>query len=270
VRRELALLLTAVTFLTRLPAPLAADFRTDCLSQSARYFPLVGVLVGCVNVTVWWVASQALPSAVAVGLMLSASLLFTGAFHEDGFADTCDGFGGGTTVERVLEIMKDSRIGAYGALGLVMMVGLKWSALTALPALSLPFMVISAHMFSRWCAIGLIWALAYVRVAGESKSKPFADTLSGTAWCSAGIVGLMGLVPVGLLCAERHDVLDPVALIVACIAAAITALAAGAYFRRRIGGYTGDCLGAVQQLSELAFLLAGLAVLDAAPRAAVA
>src|SRR5580704_12648928 len=177
MQRQFVLFLVATQFLTRLPTPAWADFQTNWLPQSARYFPLVGVLVGGINVGVWWLLGHWLPAAVTVGLMLAVSLLVTGALHEDGFADTCDGFGGGATPDRVLSIMKDSRIGAYGAIGVSLMLGLKWTALAALPLALFPLVVIAAHAMSRWCAVGLIWRLAYVRVDGEAKAKPFAGRL---------------------------------------------------------------------------------------------
>jgi len=117
--RQVSLFLVATQFLTRLPVPALVDFQPSWLRHSARYFPLVGTLVGGINVAVWWLLRHALPPALSIGLMMAASLLVTGAFHEDGFADSCDGFGGGTTRERVLAIMKDSRVGAYGAIGML-------------------------------------------------------------------------------------------------------------------------------------------------------
>jgi adenosylcobinamide-GDP ribazoletransferase len=269
VSRQLALFFVATQFLTRLPTPTFSGFQSSWLSQSARYFPLVGVLVGLINVGAWWLSSRWWPVSVSVGLMLAASLLVTGAFHEDGFADACDGFGGGVTADRVLEIMKDSRIGAYGAIGILVMIGLKWTTLVAIPSTIFPLAVIGAHMFSRWCSIGLIWRLPYVRADGDAKAKPFADALSAREWLLSGAIGVLGLLPIayasmhwtgvgarGLLAAIAY------AMVAAVVAAAVTALLAAAYFRRRIGGYTGDCLGAVQQMTELAFLLGALAMLN--------
>jgi adenosylcobinamide-GDP ribazoletransferase len=265
VRRQAELFVVAVQFLTRLPVPALPGYQTQWLSSSARYFPLVGVLVGMVNVVVWWLAARVFTPAVSVGVMLAMSLLVTGAFHEDGFADACDGFGGGYTRERVLDIMKDSRIGAYGAIGIVMMLGLKWSTLTAMPAACLPLLVVSAHMVSRWCATALIWRLPYVRVEADAKAKPdwlLSGALGAVAVCAFALCAVVALGgPLAV-----HDALAAGALALrACAAAVLTAavitLLAGAYIRQRIGGYTGDCLGAVQQLSELGFLMTGAAVL---------
>lgn len=267
--------MVAVQFLTRLPIPALPGYQAQWLSSSARYFPLVGVLVGLVNVVVWWLAARVLPTPVSIGVMLAVSLLVTGAFHEDGFADTCDGFGGGFTRERVLDIMKDSRIGAYGAIGIVMMLGLKWSTLTAMPALALPLMVVSAHMVSRWCATALLWRLPYVRVEADAKAKPFAHGQGAADWLLSGAIGVVAVCAVAACAVAALDGPLPAhhALVagalpiracgVAVLTAALITLLAGVYIRQRLGGYTGDCLGAVQQLSELGFLMTGVAVLGA-------
>jgi adenosylcobinamide-GDP ribazoletransferase len=259
--RQVALFLVATQFLTRLPVPALADFQPIWLTRSARYFPLVGALVGLINVSVWWLWSRWLPPTVSVGLMMAASLLVTGAFHEDGFVDSCDGFGGATTPERLLAIMKDSRIGAYGAIGIAMILGLKWATLVAIPVAVFPLLVVTAHMISRWCSIGLIWGLLYVRCDSDGKSKPLADALSGTEWALSGFIGAIALVPVAFASRTALNSLDIRACAAALFASALTTVVAAAYFKKRIGGYTGDCLGAVQQLSELAFLIAALAIL---------
>jgi adenosylcobinamide-GDP ribazoletransferase len=266
MQRQIVLFLVATQYLTRLPTPAWVGFQADWLSQSARYFPLVGVLVGAINVGVWWLFAHWLPAAVTVGLMLGVSLLVTGAFHEDGFADTCDGFGGGTTPDSVLAIMKDSRIGAYGAIGIGVMLGLKWTACVAIPPAVFPLMLIGAHMFSRWCACGLIWRLRYVRSGDDSKVRPLADSVSGRDWLVSGALGAIAVAPFAMaLDLTRYARVLP-ALAAAVAASAVVAVTAARYFQRRIGGYTGDCLGAVQQLTELAFLLAALAVVGSAPR----
>jgi adenosylcobinamide-GDP ribazoletransferase len=261
--RQVSLFLVATQFLTRLPLREQSDFQPPWLSRSARYFPLVGALVGIINVGVWWLFSRWFPPAVSVGFMIVASLLVTGAFHEDGFADTCDGFGGGTTPERVLAIMKDSRIGAYGTIGIVMLLGLKWATLVAIPVVAFPFLVIAAHTMSRWCPIGLIWGLRYVR-SDDGKSKPLANGLSGFDWILSGLIGSIALVAVALATDFAHHGLNVRICVGAALAALVTSGITAAYFRRRIGGYTGDCLGAVQQISELAFLSAALGILTPA------
>jgi adenosylcobinamide-GDP ribazoletransferase len=261
VPRQVALFLMATQFLTRVPVPSASDFQARWLGASLRYFPLVGGIVGLINVAVWWLSSQWFPRAVAVGLMLAASLLLTGAFHEDGLADICDGLGGGNTRERALAVMKDSRIGAFGALGLLMLLGLKWSTLVALPTAGFALIVVAAHVVSRWCSIGLIWALRYARADGEGKSREFDGGLPGVEWLLSGAIGLaaVAITAIGSGAATSTSLVSAAAA--GFGAAAGSAVMAAAYFTHRIGGYTGDCLGAVQQLSELTFLLGAVAVL---------
>jgi adenosylcobinamide-GDP ribazoletransferase len=261
MKRQALLFVVAIQFLTRLPLPNLEGFQTSWLAESARYFPVVGALVGVIGVGVWWVSSMAFPPAVAVGLMMGASLLLTGAFHEDGFADVCDGFGGGRTRDSVLAIMKDSRVGAFGAIGVAMMLGLKWSVLVSLPHAVFPVMVIGAHGVSRWWAISLIWRLPYVRVDAEAKSKPLANSLSGADWLLSGVLGALIFAPALLLIDPAARSRLTLALVAALTLSGFTTLLAAKYFKSWIGGYTGDCLGATQQLAELGFLLAALAVL---------
>jgi adenosylcobinamide-GDP ribazoletransferase len=266
MKRQFLLFLVAIQFLTRLPVPHLGGFQASWLPRSARFFPLVGALVGLIGAGVWWLSSMFFPPAVAVGLMMSASLLLTGAFHEDGFADVCDGFGGGKTRDAVLSIMKDSRVGAYGAIGIAMMLGLKWSILVSHPQATLPAVVIGAHMVSRWWATGLIWRLRYVRTGADGKSSALAGNLSGADWLLSGALGALALLPACLLVDPAAEPRLALALLAALAFSAGSTLLAGAYFRIRIGGYTGDCLGATQQLAELTFLLAALGVLAASQR----
>jgi adenosylcobinamide-GDP ribazoletransferase len=263
MQRQFTLFLVALQFLTRLPVPRLADFQPDWLAGSARYFPLVGVLIGLIAVGVWWLSCLVFPPAVAVGSMIAASLLLTGALHEDGFADVCDGFGGGGTRDAVLAIMKDSRIGAYGAIGVGMMLALKWSTLIALPRSVLPLAVVGAHMISRWCAIGLIWRLPYVRADADAKSKFIAGGLSGSSWLLSGVLGTLGLLPVIWLAEPAVAGLSARVFLPTFVLTVGGGAFAAAYFKSRLGGYTGDCLGAAQQCSELVFLMGTLGFLAA-------
>jgi adenosylcobinamide-GDP ribazoletransferase len=262
MKRQWLLFLVAIQFLTRLPVPHLEGFQASWLSRSARFFPLVGALVGLGAVGVWWLSSMCFPPAVAVGLMMSASLLLTGAFHEDGFADVCDGFGGGSTRDAVLSIMKDSRVGAYGAIGITMMLGLKWAILVSHPQATLPVIVIGAHVVSRWWAIGLVWRLRYVRTEADGKSTALAGNLGAPDWLLSGALGALALLPVFSLVDPATVPRLALALLAALALSAASTALAGTYFRIRIGGYTGDCLGAAQQLAELSFLLAALGVLN--------
>ena len=256
---ELRLFFIALQFLTRVPVPAWVGFEPMWLNQSARYFPLVGSCVGLVGAGVLWASSLVFPLAVGVGLSMAATLVMTGGFHEDGLADTFDALGGAVSRERALEIMKDSRIGSYGALALVVVLGTKAAALASLPlALALPAGLF-AHTASRAAATTLIFALPYAGDVAHAKAKPLAQRISGAglmvAWGSVGLVGaaLWGAfaVPAPWLAGGA---------LVALVACA----ACGAWLHRRLQGYTGDGLGATQQLSELLVLLGVLAMAGAA------
>ncbi len=246
MRRELEVFLAALRFFTRLPVPSWVGHSERQLDQAARYFPLVGVLVGGIGALVTIAAAQLLPLSLAILAGMAATLLVTGAFHEDGFADAVDGFGGAWDKERVLEIMKDSRIGSFGAIAISMMLLAKFSALAQIAVLHghrvLGYALIAGHAASRFAATTLIAALNYAREDDSTKSKPLARRLSAP---ELALAALFGLAPCALLAGSR-------VWLAIVLAAAVTALAA-AYFVRRIGGYTGDCLGAAQQVAELAF-----------------
>jgi adenosylcobinamide-GDP ribazoletransferase len=195
-----------------------------------------------------------LPAPVAAVLSTAASIYITGAFHEDGFADACDGLGGGLTRERALEIMKDSRVGAYGAIGIVCMLAAKLSVLAALPPHQTVAALLLAHPLSRLAATSLIWKLEYVR--GEGKAKPLAQRMTSAEFA---IAALGAGLPAGLLLAGGWS--TPVAILAAVAGALAATLWLGRLFVRRLGGYTGDCLGAVQQLAEVLIYVAILATL---------
>ncbi len=248
IRRELELFFNALRFFTRLPVPAWVGWSTELMNTSARWFPAVGWLVGAVGATVLWATGQLLPAALAVVLSTAATIRLTGAFHEDGWGDVCDGFGGGWSREQILNIMKDSRIGAYGAIGIVLMLAAKFAALSSLPLTEAAIALLVAHPLSRLCATALIYTMAYARDEdpdGVSRAKPLAVKLSGNGmlWAS-----LCGLAPLVLLAPVQIGCVLGMALLVTVLAAR--------HFRRRIGGYTGDCLGAVQQLAELAVYVA--------------
>jgi adenosylcobinamide-GDP ribazoletransferase len=244
--REVEVFFAAVRYFTRLPVPSWVGHSQTELEHAARYLPLVGVIVGSLGALVNVAAAQALPMPLAILAGMAATLLVTGAFHEDGFADTVDGFGGGLDKGRVLDIMKDSRIGSFGAIGIAMMLLAKFNALTQIDALgglrALAFALVAAHAVSRFASTTLIFALDYVRQGESAKSRPLVRPLTVS---ELGLAAVFGLAPCALLGIPR-------VWIALGLSAAVTLAAAG-YFVRRIGGYTGDCLGATQQVAELAF-----------------
>jgi len=246
---ELRYFLTALGYFTRVPVPRWVGYEPQWLNAAARYFPLVGALVGGLGALVYLAALRVLPAGVAVLLSMAATLVATGAFHEDGLADCCDAFGGGYRRDDVLRIMHDSRIGAFGAIGLVVALALKWQTLAALPPLAAATSMVAAHAASRACAISYLTTLDYVRA--EGKAKPVARRIGFGAWLIAGAFGLPWL-----FWPAWPDWRAGAATLVVLAALRV---ALGRYFVRRIGGYTGDCLGFAQQVFELAIYLTGLA-----------
>lgn len=252
--QQVRLFFIALQFFTRLPIPAWVGFEASWLQHASRYFPLVGVVVGAIAAGVYYGAALVLPAPVAAVLSTAASIYITGAFHEDGFADTCDGLGGGLTRERALEIMKDSRVGAYGAIGIVCMLAAKLSALAMLPPRQAVAALLLAHPLSRLAATALIWKLEYVR--GEGKAKPLAHQMTNAEFTIAAVGACL---PAVLLLAIGWSA--PIAILAAIAAALAATLWLASLFVRRLGGYTGDCLGAVQQLAEALIYVAILATL---------
>ena len=249
VRQEWQRLLLALQFLTRVPVHTSV-FDAAELNHSARYFPVIGALVGAIGALVFWVAAHLWPQPVAVLLSMAATVWLTGGFHEDGLADTCDGLGGAVSRERALAIMKDSRIGSYGALGLVLMLGLKAALLNAQgPIMRTACAIVVAHAVSRVAPVVLLALLPYAGDLEHAKAKPMAQQVHradvGIALLLAGAVAAALAVPLGT------------APTLAALGAATLATAAmRRWLRRRLGGYTGDTLGATQQGTEAALLLA--------------
>lgn len=251
--QELRLFFVALQFLTRVPVPRWVGFEPDWLNQSARWFALVGTCVGGVAALVLWVASSVFPPAVAVGLSIISTLLLTGGFHEDGLADTADGLGGAVGRERALEIMKDSRIGSYGALALVAVLGLKAATLSAMPPLTAVAALLLAHTASRAAAVLLIRVLPYAGDIAHAKAKPLAQRVSGAGVMVAlGTVATVSALLILLAPAHAPSVVTSLALV------AIGAAWSMRWLRSRLGGYTGDTLGGTQQVTELLSLLGWL------------
>jgi adenosylcobinamide-GDP ribazoletransferase len=250
IREELRRLACAVQFLTRLPVPPLGDWRDERLARSAKYFPLVGILVGALCAGVFLLARLAWPQGVLPALLaIAAGVVITGGFHEDGLADTADGLGGGQTRERKLAIMKDSRLGSYGALALGLVLALKAAALADLrPPLIAAAVLVCAHGLARATAVVMMVATPYAADPEASKLKPSAR--GARPWEAA--VGLaIGAAPLLLL--------DPLTAIAGVLGGALAAAWPALAARRQIGGHTGDVAGAAEQAFEAGFLLAAAA-----------
>lgn len=274
--QQVRTLAAAFTFLTRLPVGRIVAHSLDDLPRSAAYFPIVGLCIGAIGSLIFAAALLLWSPPIAVILSIIATVLATGAFHEDALADSLDGFAGGWTKEQVLAIMKDSRVGSYALTGMILALGLKVGALLAIDqpngalseaatarsdaffhALPVVRALMAAHVLSRWSSVWLIRTHAYVRQedanARASAGRPFvsgasnATLLTATLWSVGIVVVLLGVnAAPALLVALGVSILS------------------GRYFRRRIGGITGDALGAANQMVEVCVYL----TLAAAPLAA--
>lgn len=264
MKKELHIFFTALLFYTRIPCPKNIDHNPDYLNKASRYFPLIGWIVGGISFVVYFISSILFSYEIAIILSMIAGILTTGAFHEDGFADVCDGFGGGWTKEKILIIMKDSAIGAYGAIGLVLLFVLKFQSLglsiqdiqqLELKVNNAPFFVlllfIVAHSLSRLAAVSIVFTHKYSREDASSKSKPIAQSYSWKEVLGAFVFGLLPLLLLSCFQWQMLLVLFPVF---------ITRIFLARYFQKWIDGYTGDCLGATQQVCEVVFYLSIIAL----------
>ena len=238
-------MLIAVQFMTRLPVPTpswAPEWQPDMLARAARHFPLAGALVGGICALVWLLAASVLPPAAAAGVALAVGMLATGALHEDGLADLFDGLGGGFTRDRALEIMRDSRIGTYGGAALIISLGLRWAALSALAPAAGACALIAVHALSRAPATVMLARFDYAREGPTARDVAGGVTAPEALWAVLSALAIAALA------------LGPSAL-PAALAGALGAAAMAAWMLRRLGGYTGDGLGAMEQAAEAAMLL---------------
>lgn len=249
MKEQWNLFLIALTYFTRIPVIAHVEYTSQGLQQSSRYFPWVGLLIGTIAAFVYGVAALLFPLILAVLLSLAVTLLMTGAFHEDGFADCCDGFGGGWQADQVLRIMKDSRLGTYGVVGITLLIAIKVSALSALSIQEAVFALVFGHSVSRWLAISLLLDMVYVSDPDQSKSKPLATDMPVESFLIASLV----IVPFLMFLGAAEFVWLVLIL-------ASQRWLFRRYLLRRIGGYTGDCLGALQQLAEVLIYLVLLAL----------
>jgi len=258
IKHEWILLLVAVQFLTRLSVPPFKHYDPQWLHQSSRHFPAVGLLVGLLCAGVFWLGSLLFTPLVAAVLSTAFGIKLTGAFHEDGLADSCDGLGGGLTRERTLTIMKDSRLGTYGVLGLVSALLLKISLLASMPIPIAVIALIIGHTASRLLCISLLSLLPYGGEIEHAKAKPMAQQLTPIQGLYSSGWLILAIILVALIFPNTMQQIGLAQWLLAMILALIATDYMRRLLRRRLDGYTGDGLGATQQLSEIAIYI-GLA-----------
>lgn len=245
MNREWRVFLTAVGFLTRIRVPDSIHHQPELMRQAPRYFPLVGWIVGALSALFFLLFARYVSADAGILAAMVTGILVTGAFHEDGFADVCDGFGGGWTKEKILVIMKDSRVGAFGAIGLILLFAAKFILLKETALERRFFLVlIAAHAVSRLMAVLVLQAGIYAGNPDQSKSLSMTGGRLSAPALLAAIAG--ALAPFALL---------PWPFVLTVLPALLVTYELYRYFKRWIGGYTGDCLGAIQQVSEIVIYL---------------
>ena len=253
--KELQIFFTAIMFYTRIPCPKWVDHDPEFINQSIRYFPIIGWIAGLVAFSGYFLGFIVEGPVLGVIISLIFSVLLTGAFHEDGFADVCDGFGGGWTKKKILIIMKDSRIGAYGAIGLILMILLKATLMNTVFSsnsdwLWVLLIFILAHTLSRFMASTFVYTHSYVRDDSTGMNKPVVKKSNPV---NLVLSAFYTAIPFGAF--VFYFGWDILMLIPATY---IVKWLLGRYFFKWIGGYTGDCLGATQQIAEVSFYLFAL------------
>jgi adenosylcobinamide-GDP ribazoletransferase len=246
--------LDAVRFLTIVPTPPTDTTpQPDWLGRSLKYFPIVGIGIGALAATVLLLAGHIWGPFVAALLAICTGAIITAALHEDGLADTADAFGGGWSIERRLEIMKDSRIGTYGALALGFGVALRIAALTQLPLWAGALALVANHAAARATPGFVIGAMRY---AGDTEAKKvnYAETSMRPDETRFALISV-AIAALPLVFISVSSVFLG-ALLGTALAAALAL-----WSRRLIGGYTGDVLGAIEQMFEIGFLLGVAAII---------
>jgi adenosylcobinamide-GDP ribazoletransferase len=250
---QIKLFLIALQFYTRIPITgrlaLWSDYSSARLSISTRYFTLAGIVIGASCAAAYWLAHLFFPDAIAVVISVAVGVLMTGAFHEDGWADFCDAFGGYNSRTRTLEIMTDSRIGSYGAIGLILLLLLKVVSLNSMTPLATVAALCIMHPLSRAFAVLIMASLPYAKPDDESKAKPIAQGLAGK---DLAIAMAIALISSGALLAYsiQHGAFNIRNAVVAGVLMSFGWWRLRSLMKARLQGYTGDALGATQQLTE--------------------
>ncbi|MBB1485377.1 adenosylcobinamide-GDP ribazoletransferase [Oceanospirillum sediminis] len=253
--QQLWYLLAAIVIFTRIPVRCQIPEWAMQTNRAARFLPVVGVLLGLISAlsfslfyAIWHSVWLALVLTTVVGIWL------TGAFHEDGFADTCDGFGGSSTKERILSIMKDSRLGTYGVLGLGLLLTVKLSALFLFTPEQIPMVLILGYTLSRSFSASFIHSMNYVRNEEDSKFVGQSEPMSNSEALFVWVIGFAAVLVIILSFGYAERVMPPLMMMLLPLWALKSLLSR--YWEKRIGGYTGDCLGGAQQLAEVMTYLA--------------
>jgi adenosylcobinamide-GDP ribazoletransferase len=241
-------LLTAFQFCTRIRMP-SMQSHAESLSDSLRFFPFVGLALGLIAGLMHFLLLRILDPELTAALVLLSLVMLTGALHEDGLGDAADGLGGGWNREQVLTIMRDSRVGSYGVIALVFSLLLRWLLLSKISPAHFLSIVVTAQVLCRWSTLPLSYFLPPARAADGQGARVAQLTTRNSLLTGS----LIALVIVGV--AMRSGAWKPI------VFACIVTLLSGLYYKKRIGGVTGDCFGATNQLVEIAVYFVGVIAL---------
>ena len=246
-KKQWVLFCYALSFFSRLPIPKKLDFTAYPFHLGNVYLPIIGLIYALICLLVYALSQLVFGPNISIVLMLLTGVLLTGGFHEDGFADSCDGFGGGYNKQQRLAIMKDSQIGTYGVIGLILLLSLKIHVLSQLINYGAGFFAlsfISAAVLSRCSVLCLMQSTDYAREESSSKSTRSSQRLPQQYLLAALLMGAVSILWMPFFC-----------LLLVFTVVVISTILCRTYFQQKIQGYTGDCLGFVQQLNELLILL---------------
>ena len=234
----------AMQFMTRIPMP-AFRYEPELVLSGAKFYPIVGAVVALGAIGVEWLLRAHLPATLTALAVVIYLVAITGGFHEDGLADAADAFGGGWTRERMLEIMHDSRIGSFGTLAVVLSLGARWGLLAAMPVARLPWYLLAAHVLCRWTTLPLGTFMNSARTDG------LGARLAHKIPRNSALIGTLLAFAIAAW-ALRLQAIAPI------VAVSLITLLSGVYYRAQIGGITGDCFGATNQLAEIAVYVCGV------------
>ena len=241
---------SALQFLTRIPVPVSSH-DDDTLARSAKFFPAIGLVVGGSAGLLYLFIDAHLPKLVTSTFVVAYLVCVTGCLHEDGLADVADGFGGGWNREGILTILRDSRIGSYGGAALVLSLGMRTVLLSSLSRAQVLPLIVSAHVLCRWSVLPLSYFLPAARVSPDGTSNgQGARVAKHTSLGTLIFSTVFSWVCCGALL--RWNSVPPI------LAANAVTVLSGLYYKRRIGGVTGDCFGATNQLTEIAVYVCGV------------
>ena len=234
--------LAALSFLTIIPLPWRREVSPEQVGRSIGYFPVVGIIIGLILAGLYWLLRLVLPSAVVSGLLLVCLVVLTGGLHLDGFVDTCDGIAGHKTPEARRQVMRDSRAGAFGIVGVCCLLIVKYVSLNSVPDSLMMMTLVLMPVVSRWAMVYAVFAYPYARPSGLG--KVFKQAASQRRLAIATLVALAVAIPWFRL-----------AGLVIMLGVWVIVVAMAAYLKRKFSGLTGDTYGAINEVAEVGVLI---------------